>query len=276
MTTVGEDRTSSKVLVEQASPPATPAAGTQKLFIDSADGNLYLIDEADVVTPVGSSTAFHSDVDGEIDALAEKATPVAGDFVLIEDSEDSFAKKKVDVDSLAGSGGGLVLLEQHAASNSALLAFVSGITGTYDKYLLEITDFIVQTNNVSLLMQYSTDAGSSYDTSNNYYSAGFLIRNGGGTEVIGANPSTAFIIASGVVNTVSRPIEASIKMSAFPSTALSKPLNANISYTNQTHVVGGFLQGLLLVPGTAYNSFKLYCSSGNIVSGVARLYGLEN
>jgi len=276
MTTVSNNNSPHLTLVEQGSAPDTPAAGSKKLFLDSADGNLYLIDEADVVTPVGSATAFHSDADGEIDGLTEKATPVAGDLILIEDSEDGFAKKKLDVDNLpGGGGGGLVLLEQHTASSSAILAFTTGITSTYDDYLLEIVDLIVATNNVALGMQYSADGGSSYETGSNYYSAGSYIQNGGSLGTQGANPGTSFILGAGLTNTVSRPFQATLHLRSLLSTALSKIIYGEFAYTNQSFVVGGNLNGLLLVPGTAYNTFKLFCSSGNIASGVARLYGVE-
>lgn len=49
--------------------------------------------------------AIHDNVAGEINAVVAKATPVAGDIVLIEDSEDSFNKKKADISTLLGGGG---------------------------------------------------------------------------------------------------------------------------------------------------------------------------
>lgn len=52
------------------------------------------------------SAALRDDATGEIGALAEKATPVAADVLLIEDSEDSGAKKHVQVGSLGGGGLG--------------------------------------------------------------------------------------------------------------------------------------------------------------------------
>ena len=47
-------------------------------------------------------TAIHEDQAGEIQAIAEKLSPVAADVVLIEDSQDSNNKKKVRVDNLTG------------------------------------------------------------------------------------------------------------------------------------------------------------------------------
>lgn len=58
------------------------------------------------VQSILDATTIHTDASSEIDGLTEKTTPVAGDWVMIEDSEDGFAKKKVDIDSLLGGGGG--------------------------------------------------------------------------------------------------------------------------------------------------------------------------
>jgi hypothetical protein len=49
--------------------------------------------------------AIHDDVAGEIAALTEKASPVSGDLLIIEDSAASNAKKKVQVGNLPGGGG---------------------------------------------------------------------------------------------------------------------------------------------------------------------------
>lgn len=48
--------------------------------------------------------AIHDNVAGEINAITEKATPVSGDLLLIEDSAASYAKKKVQVGNLPGGG----------------------------------------------------------------------------------------------------------------------------------------------------------------------------
>lgn len=63
------------------------AAGT---FIGSA------LDDAD---------AIHDNVAAEINAIAEKVTPVNADLVIIEDSADSNNKKKAQLGNLPGGGG---------------------------------------------------------------------------------------------------------------------------------------------------------------------------
>lgn len=51
------------------------------------------------------STAIHVDEDGEIDGIDAKATPVTGDVLVIEDSEDSNAKKKITIGDLPAQDG---------------------------------------------------------------------------------------------------------------------------------------------------------------------------
>lgn len=50
-------------------------------------------------------TAIHDNVAGEIHAVGAKATPVGADEVLIEDSEDAWAKKRIPLTDLLGGGG---------------------------------------------------------------------------------------------------------------------------------------------------------------------------
>jgi microcompartment protein CcmK/EutM len=59
--------------------------------------------------PFGAGTdenAIHDNVASEISALTEKTELVDADLVIIEDSADSYNKKKVQVVNLPGSGGG--------------------------------------------------------------------------------------------------------------------------------------------------------------------------
>lgn len=50
--------------------------------------------------------AIHDNVAGEINAIAEKGSPVSGDLLLIEDSADSNNKKRVQIGNLPGGGSG--------------------------------------------------------------------------------------------------------------------------------------------------------------------------
>lgn len=62
--------------------------------------------EADITDLDHTDTAaIHDNVAGEINAVADKATPDDADVILIEDSTDTWAKKKITVSDLTGGGG---------------------------------------------------------------------------------------------------------------------------------------------------------------------------
>lgn len=92
-----------------------PAAG------DVPEGTLYSCTDHDLIyqsdgaswstwaTVGGGGTdanAIHDNASGEIAAITEKASPVSADLILIEDSEASNAKKRVQVGNLPGGGSG--------------------------------------------------------------------------------------------------------------------------------------------------------------------------
>lgn len=58
-----------------------------------------------------ASTAIHTDENEEFQAVAEKTTPVDEDLIVIEDSEDLYAKKHVQLGNLPGGGGGATELD---------------------------------------------------------------------------------------------------------------------------------------------------------------------
>ena len=64
-------------------------------------------------TPSASDAdAIHDNVAGEINAVTAKATPVAADVILIEDSADSFNKKKATLTDLLGGSSGPIAAAQ--------------------------------------------------------------------------------------------------------------------------------------------------------------------
>lgn len=179
------------------------------------------------------------------------------------------------INASGGSGGALVALEQHTASASASLDFTSFYSSTYDEYLIDIVDLVVATDNVTVSMQYSSDGGANWNSTNNYYSRGTGVANGGGAfAVAGGNPTSSFTLATGVDNSTSRSITGSLRATAFGSTALDKQIYGNICYSNQTN--GGVVVwfGILTVAATAFNAFKVFASSGNLASGTIRVYGI--
>lgn len=82
-------------MVDQASPPSTPATGEKKLFIDSADGLLKQIDESDVVTQIGGGGG------GALLYEAKRTTNLA---LTADTTPIDFDSVAVNVDSAWASG----------------------------------------------------------------------------------------------------------------------------------------------------------------------------
>ncbi len=68
-------------------------------FTDLEKSKLAGIDNSATANP----NAIETDASGEISALTEKASPVSGDHLLIEDSADSDSKKRVQIGNLPAS-----------------------------------------------------------------------------------------------------------------------------------------------------------------------------
>ena len=104
-------RTEDHQIFAEVAAPSTPAGSKVALYA-KADGLLYSKDDAGVETVVsggGGGTdadAVHVNVASEISAITNKATPVGGDFLIIEDSADSNNKKHILISALPSSGGG--------------------------------------------------------------------------------------------------------------------------------------------------------------------------
>jgi hypothetical protein len=78
-------------IVDVVDPTSNQEAATKK-YVDDNVGT--------------DAAAIHDDVNAEISAITAKGTPVDGDFLLIEDSAASDAKKRITIGDLPGGGGG--------------------------------------------------------------------------------------------------------------------------------------------------------------------------
>jgi hypothetical protein len=81
---------------------ASPVGADMILIEDSADSNNKKRVQITNLPGGADSDAIHDNVSGEISVITEKVTPVAGDFLLIEDSAASNVKKRVQVGNLPG------------------------------------------------------------------------------------------------------------------------------------------------------------------------------
>ena len=247
-----------------------PGGGTPSATVAALDGT----------GAAGSSTDYsrgdhkHADAnrpsDDEKDALAGTGTPSAANPYVNDD------------DPRLGSGvgglGGLVLLEQHTASNSASLDFTSCITSAYDTYRFEFVGVRPATDGTFFFARLSTDGGSTYDSSA-IYSVDQLYWRAGDGGPSGSGGNTQFYLsfygAQGVSNGATRPLTGWMELYDPLSTAAHKTIEGQTRFFNTAS--GGFRFGVIFFQAyestTAVNAVQFFFGSGNITSGTIRCYG---
>jgi hypothetical protein len=115
----------------------TPVSGDLLLIEDSADSNNKKRVQVGNL-PGGSGTdndAVHDNVDGEINAILEKVSPVGTDLILIEDSDPfptQWSKKKVQISSLSSTDAAAI----HDNVAGEISAVTSKASPTAADYLL--------------------------------------------------------------------------------------------------------------------------------------------
>jgi hypothetical protein len=180
-----------------------------------------------------------------------------------------------------GGGGALVLLEQHTASSSAELDFTTAITSTYDEYMIEVLHLVPATNGVSIGLQFSTDGGSTYDSTSGHYASqawrwiASAAGAGGSTSTTGIG-----IDGGGGVDSVSNAasqggLSGTYRLFDPGSSSIYKHLVGSTTFYNSgsAQYDAAALGGQYLQT-TAVNAFRIYATSGNLASGTVRVYGI--
>ena len=170
----------------------------------------------------------------------------------------------------AGSGGALVLLEQHTASSSATLDFTTFYSSTYDEYIMEIVDLRPATNSTDLYFRVSTNGGSSYTSTNYFWGYRVNANTGGNDESSGAGVTGQIILFKTLSNSSNYGLSGYVRLYN-PAGASQKMFNYQTSAVSGGWGAGA--GGAFLADNTAYNAVRLLMSSGNIAAGTARIYG---
>lgn len=186
-----------------------------------------------------------------------------------------------DADIPSGSGA-MVLLSTVTASNSATVDIETTFSSTYDSYLLVASGVTVGTDSVSLNLRMKLSG--SYVTTGTYgYSRSILRTDGADTTLgVGAAGETATEIPLTDATVVLAGLASAnfdINIHNPASTAFVKKIRwrgdwvtAASSAQTTRHAVG---VGLNQSTG-ALTGIRIYASTGNIVAGKFRLYGIAN
>ena len=164
-------------------------------------------------------------------------------------------------------GSSEVLLGTQVASNSSAINFIN-LPSTYDHLIVRLTNIIPSTNNANLLSFFSTNNGSSYDNSNNYYVAYNYVQFNNATGV-GGGQSTAYRYMDSV-DTYG--VSGVITYMGLNSTNASKfAVHSMMRSQSGQAETGGMVYG----NSSVVNAFSIQCSTGTIASGDVSVYGVR-
>jgi len=201
-------------------------------------------------------------------------TPTASKLITFNSSNDGLAADDV--------GGSLVLISTQTASSSATLSFTSGLDSTYKEYIFKFINIHPATNDSVFQFQASTNTGSSYGVTvtttrfNAYHSedgssSGLTYRTGDDLA-----QSTGYSLISGEQGIENDECTSATLHLFDPSnTTFVKHFIATTSQnTSGDYAYNGFSAGYFNTT-SAIDAIQFKCSSGNIDSGVIKLYGVN-
>lgn len=181
--------------------------------------------------------------------------------------------------------GAIRLLASLTASSSASLAFTTrnaaGQSGAIfqsdcDCYLIVLDNILSATGGAgaSLTLQFSTDGGSTYDTTSGHYEWGVYATFTGGPAPLVSSSDTAIRIAGTNIGASVAGVNGTVTINNPLSSALHKLVNLGASWYHDgaTACAASTGAGRWKV-NTAGTAFRLIDPSGNLASGSAYVYG---
>ena len=181
------------------------------------------------------------------------------------------------------SGGGMTLISTQTASSSSTISFTSGIDSTYDEYVFKFYDIHPATDQKDFTFQVDTGTNTNYNqtiTSTNFYAFHSEV---GGTTVLTYNTAddqaqgTAFQpIITDMGNANDESWVGSLQLFAPSSTTFVKHFISRMQGYNGVNAgsLDMYTAGYVNTT-TALTRVQFKMSSGNIDSGVIKLYGVS-
>ncbi len=181
------------------------------------------------------------------------------------------------------SGGGMTLISEQTASSSANLSFTSGIDDTYDSYVFKFINCHPATNSVQFLFNGSTDGGSNYNVTKTTTNFSTLHREDDSFAFLGYQSSadlaqsTNFVRLNGneVGADNDQHLSGTLQLFNPSSTTFVKHFISDCQFSQESdHSERAFVAGYMNTT-SAINAVQFKFSSGNIDSGVIKLYGVS-
>lgn len=175
--------------------------------------------------------------------------------------------------TVSGLGGSFTFLGSATASASATIDFANLLSATYDNYLIVAEGVLPATNAITTQCRVGTGAGPTYQTTS-YSTSGWGYSGAGGFT--GGSGAMDLNLASRTSNTASRVGGGQVWIK---NVNASTDKIINTSWQNWDSTSG--IDNISMISGrwqssTVLTSFRFLMSSGNISSGVYKLYGIAN
>lgn len=175
----------------------------------------------------------------------------------------------------AAAGGSLVLLQTATASASATVDLTTGITSTYDEYLIVYSDVVPGTDNTDLYLRVSQDGGSTFKSGASDYRWGrYAWTDGAATAASGSTGATHYMVMLGLGNATGETCSGEVRILRPSTSSGYKQITAYGSLFNAS-IQANATSGALVLNESAINGFRLIMSSGTITRGEFALYGVR-
>ena len=179
------------------------------------------------------------------------------------------------------SGGALNLISTQTASSSSTISFTSGIDDTYDEYVFKFYDIHPATNNVGFSVNFR-DGGTNYDATktttafrayNAENSEGAALEYETGRDL--AQSTSAQKLTTSTGNDNDKSVSGYLHLFNPSSTTFIKHFIGQVStLSSDNYNYNNFTAGYCNVTA-AIDGVQFSMSSGNIDSGVIKLYGIS-
>lgn len=173
--------------------------------------------------------------------------------------------------------GNLTLLNTQTASSSASLV-LTGMTG-YLSYELDFYDIACDTHQINLQIQYSTDGGSTWVTTNYEY-MGYYLNSSGTGGFTSAQSQSVFLISNNQYAGTSQTCNAKLYVYG-NSTSGALKYGTLLSVFPYYLAVGSNVgaqrvTGYRIVNTSVMNAVKVFPSAGLMTSGTVKLFGVNS
>ena len=182
------------------------------------------------------------------------------------------------------SGGALNLISTQTASSSATISFTSGIDSTYDKYVFKFYNIHPASNIVSFNFNLSTDSGSNYNvtkTSSTFASyhneAGNdqALSYGSSQDLAQSTGDQKLTVLSSLGNQNDESLSGYLHLFNPSSDVFVKHFIATTNFNSESdYQVNSYIAGYGNTT-SSIDAVRFKMSSGNIDSGVIKLYGIS-